>query len=66
MCKSYDNTFLQNIYLLFLLERSQARTNNKQSEPDANISGVPQGSIFGPIFYNIFSMIFYYFKGFRS
>ena len=42
------------------LQRSQVvcSKNNKQSEFDAYMSCVPQGSIFGPILFNIFSMFF--------
>ena len=36
--------------------------NNKQSEFETIISGVPQGSIFGPILYNIFFGDFFFFS----
>ena len=46
----------------YLKDRKQCvQINNKQSEFDAIISGVPQGSIFGPILFNIFFNIFLFF-----
>ena len=35
--------------------------NNKQSESDTIVSGVPQGPIFGPTLYNIFFNDFFFF-----
>ena len=46
----------------YLKDRKQCvQINNKQSEFDTIISGVPQGSIFGPILYNIFFNDFFFF-----
>ena len=46
----------------YLKDRKQcAQINNKQSEFDTIISGVPQGSIFGPILFNIFFNDFFFF-----
>ena len=43
----------------YLKDRKQCvQINNKQSEFDTIISGVPQGSIFDPTLYNIFSSTF--------
>ena len=43
----------------YLKDRKQCvQINDKQSEFDTIISGLPQGSIFGPVLLNIFSMIF--------
>ena len=46
----------------YLKDRKQCvQINNKQSEFDTIISGVPQGSIFGPILFNIFFNDFFFF-----
>ena len=46
----------------YLKDRKQCvQINNEQSEFDTIISGVPQGSIFGPILYNIFFNDFFFF-----
>ena len=46
----------------YLKDRKQCfQVNNKQSEFDTIISGVPQGSIFGPILFNIFFNDFFFF-----
>ena len=45
-----------------LKDRKQcAKTNNKQSEVETIISGVTQGSIFGPVLFNIFFNDFFFF-----
>ena len=41
------------IYSYFKDRKQHVQINNKQSEFDTIISGVPQGSIFGPILFNI-------------
>ena len=49
-------------YIYYLKDRKQFfQINNKQSEFDTIISGVPQGSIFGPVLYNIFFNDFFFF-----
>ena len=49
-------------YIYYLKDRKQCvQINNEQSEFDTIISGVPQGSIFGPILYNIFFNDFFFF-----
>ena len=53
----------------YLKDRQQCvQINNKQSEFDTIISGVPQGSIFGPILFNTFfnNFFFFYSKSVRS
>ena len=46
----------------YLKDRKQCvQINNKQSEFDTIISGVPQGSFFGPILFNIFFNDFFFF-----
>ena len=46
----------------YLKDRKQCvQINNEQSKLDTIISGVPQGSIFGPILYNIFFNGFFFF-----
>ena len=46
----------------YLKYRKQCvKINNKQSEFDTIISGVPQGSIFGPILFNSFFNDFFFF-----
>ena len=46
----------------YLKDRKQCvQINNKQSQFDKIISGVPQGSIFGPILFNIFLNDFFFF-----
>ena len=46
---------------IYLKDRKQCvEINNKQSEFDTIISGVPQGSIFGPILYNTFFNNFFF------
>ena len=43
----------------YLKDRKQCiQINNEQSEFDTTISGVPKGSILGPILFNIFSTTF--------
>ena len=46
----------------YLKDRKQcAQINNEQSVFDTIVSGVPQGSIFGPILFNIFFNDFLFF-----
>ena len=46
----------------YLKDRKQCvQINNKQSDFDTIISGVPQGSIFGPTLFNIFFNDFFFF-----
>ena len=50
------------IYSYLFKDRKQCvEINNTQSKFDTIISGVPQGSIFGPILFNIFFNDFFFF-----
>ena len=49
------------IYSYLKDHKQCVQINNKQSEFDAIISAVPQGSIFGPILFNIFLNDFFFF-----
>ena len=58
---------LSNIYSYLKDLKHCVQINDQQSEYDTIISGVPQGSIFGPILFNIFfnEKIFFYSKSVR-
>ena len=61
------NSYSPSYIYCYLKDRKQCiQKNNEQSEFDTIISGVPQGSIFGPILHNIFFSDFFYFKGLIS
>ena len=53
---------LRYIYSYLKYGKQCVQINNKQSEFETIISGVPQGSIFGPILYNIFFGDFFFFS----
>ena len=55
-----SNDSLCYIYSYLKDRRQCVQINNKQSEFDIIISGVPQGSIFGPILFNIFFKDFFF------
>ena len=52
---------LSNIYSYLKDLKHCVQINDQQSEYDTIISGVPQGSIFGPILFNIFFNDFFFF-----
>ena len=56
-----SSDFLCYIYPYLKDGKQCVQKNNKQSEFDTIISGVPQGSIFGPILFNIFFNDFSFF-----